>query len=149
VSAPQWMHAGAHQAEAGFKDPALGWVGVRADLSGGAVHAAVIPNSADAAQVLSAHLSGLSEYLREEQTHVATLNLAWSGGAESGTGQSMQQGSGENGERQRATGSQPNMQAGEELIAGSLTGSKGAEGDGAAAPNLSEDIPGAHISVMA
>ena len=29
-SHPTWLHAGAHQAEAGFQDPTLGWIGVRA-----------------------------------------------------------------------------------------------------------------------
>ena len=28
---PMWVHAGSHRAEAGFADPTLGWVGVRAD----------------------------------------------------------------------------------------------------------------------
>lgn len=45
VGAPSWVHAGSRQAEAGFEDPALGWVGVRADLSGGSVHASLVPGS--------------------------------------------------------------------------------------------------------
>jgi len=73
---PAWIHAGAHHAEAGYLDPALGWVGVRADASAGGVHAAVLPGSAEAAQVLGSHLSGLNAYLAEHQGPPATVSLA-------------------------------------------------------------------------
>jgi len=73
---PTWMHAGARQAEAGFHDPELGWVSVRADASGGAVHAAVIPGSEQAAQTLSGHLTGLNDYLSTHHSSVESLTLA-------------------------------------------------------------------------
>ena len=94
VGTPGWIHAGGHTAEAGFQDPALGWVGVRADMSGGNIHAALLPGSEDAAQTLSGHLAGLNAYLAEQHTPVETLTLAATGGGgiEANAGQSMQQG---------------------------------------------------------
>jgi hypothetical protein len=97
VGTPNWIHAGGRQAEAGFEDPALGWVSVRADLSAGGVHAAVIPGSTEAAQALSGHLAGLSAYLSDQHTPVATLTIAvpGNGGTESGLNQGMQHGTGQ------------------------------------------------------
>ena len=98
---PAWIHAGAQRAEAGFQDPALGWVGVRADLSGGGVHAQLLPGSADAAQALGGHLAGLNAYLAEHHTPVETLTLqtplgGWPGpGSGQGAEQGMQQGTGQ------------------------------------------------------
>jgi hypothetical protein len=98
---PAWIHAGAQRAEAGFQDPALGWVGVRADMSGGGVHAQLVPGSADAAQALGGQLAGLNAYLAEHHTPVDTLTLQTplSGGSGSesgqGAGQGMQQGAGQ------------------------------------------------------
>jgi len=99
--ATTWIHAGTQRAEAGFQDPDLGWVSVRADLSGGGVHAQLVPNSADAAQALNSHLAGLNSYLVEHHTPVETLTLTapeggWSG-LDSGrsAGEGMQQGSGQ------------------------------------------------------
>ena len=97
---PTWIHAGAQRAEAGFHDPALGWVGVRADTSGGGVHAELVSGSADAAQTLGGHLAGLSAYLDENPTPVETLTLSSSGsgwtapGNGHGSGDGMQQGAG-------------------------------------------------------
>jgi len=99
---PRWIHAGAQRAEAGFDDPALGWVGVRADVSAGGVHATLLPGSADAAQALGGHLAGLNSYLAEQHTPVETLTLAapegrWAGlGGDQGTGQGLNQGEGQN-----------------------------------------------------
>lgn len=96
VGTPGWVHAGSRQAEAGFQDPSLGWVGVRADLSGGSVHASLVPGSAEAAQVLGTHLAGLNTYLTEQQTPVATLTVAaGANGMEPGVGQQMQQNAGQ------------------------------------------------------
>jgi len=108
-----WQHTGAHSAEAGFEDPALGWVSVRADLTAGAVHASVLPGTAEAAQTLSAHMAGLNSYLSEHRTPVHTLTLASPGG-DSGfnqaAGQNAGQGSGSGGSGDGA-GRQP-MQMG-------------------------------------
>ena len=93
-----WTHAGTQRAEAGIQDPELGWVGVRADLGSGGVHASLVPGSADAAQALGSHLAGLNSYLTDHHTPVETLTLAapetgWSGsGADAGQGQADQSG---------------------------------------------------------
>jgi hypothetical protein len=71
-----WVQAGAHHAEAGYLDPALGWVGVRAESSGGGVHAAVLPGSPEAAQVLGSHLGGLNAFLAQEHGPHATATMA-------------------------------------------------------------------------
>src|ERR1035437_9923409 len=92
-----WTHAGSHRAEAGYLDPALGWVGVRAEASGGGVHAAVVPGSTEAAQTLGGQLSGLNSYLAEHHGQSATVTLAapesGHGGPGSGQGQGMNYGS--------------------------------------------------------
>jgi hypothetical protein len=89
-----WTHAGARQAEAGFEDPALGWVGVRADLNGGGVHATLQPGSAEAAQALGQHMEGLSAYMAQQHTPVESLAMAApeGRGANQGGGQSLSQG---------------------------------------------------------
>lgn len=70
-----WTHTGPQRAEAGFQDPALGWVGVRADSSGGGIHAVIVPDSAQAAQVLGTHMQGLNLHLANQHLPVATLSL--------------------------------------------------------------------------
>jgi hypothetical protein len=97
VGAPGWVHAGSQGAEAGFQDPALGWVGVRADMSGGVIHASLLPGSADAAQALSGHLAGLSAHLAAQHTAVGSLAVASpeAGRAGWGSGQGSNQGSGQ------------------------------------------------------
>jgi len=75
-AAPSWVHAGVHRAEAGFQDPTLGWVGVRADQSAGQVHATLLPGSTDAAQTLGGHMAGLNAYLGEVHAPVESLTLA-------------------------------------------------------------------------
>jgi len=71
-----WTHASARQAEAGFQDPALGWIGVRADRNGGGVHAELVPGSAEAARELGTHLDGLNGYLAAQHTQVESLKMA-------------------------------------------------------------------------
>ena len=112
VGTPAWIHAGGQRVEAGFEDPALGWVGVRADLNGGSVHAAVVPGSSEAAQALSGHLAGLNTYLAEQHSPVATLTMAAPGGSglESGVDQSMQQDAGQHAEQNTAAASQLDSQ---------------------------------------
>jgi hypothetical protein len=77
-----WIHAGSHRAEAGYLDPALGWIGVRAEASAGGVHASLVPSSADAAQILGGHLGDLNSFLSERHAQPATVTLA---GAETGS----------------------------------------------------------------
>ncbi len=91
---PAWTHAGSQHAEAGFRDPALGWVSVRADLSAVGIHATLVPDSAEAAQALNGHLAGLSTHLVEQHSPVASVTMALpsESGVENGMGQRMQQG---------------------------------------------------------
>jgi hypothetical protein len=70
-----WLRADAHQVEAGYQDPALGWVEVRARDGAGGVHATLTPATQDAAASLGEHLSGLSNYLVERETPVAQIHL--------------------------------------------------------------------------
>jgi hypothetical protein len=99
ASAPAtWVHAGSNQAEAGFNDPNLGWVSVRADQSGGAIHATLVPGSSEAASALSSHLDGLNAYLDSRHSPVQSLTVAEpegrssSWGGDSGMNQGMRQG---------------------------------------------------------
>jgi hypothetical protein len=78
--------AGGHRAEAGYLDPALGWVAVRAESSGGGVHAAVLPGSPEAAQVLGTHLSGLNAFLAQQHGPHATVTMAAPEDGHSGAG---------------------------------------------------------------
>jgi hypothetical protein len=71
-----WTHTGANRAEASFEDPALGMVGVRADLSGGSVHASLVAGSTDAAQMLGSHLAGLNNYLAERHPSISPVTVA-------------------------------------------------------------------------
>jgi len=99
---PTWIHAGAQQAEAGFQDSTLGWVGVRADVSSGGIHASLVSGTAEAAQMLSGHLAGLNTYLAEQHTPVETLTLATAGNggselsADQGSNSGSYQGAGQN-----------------------------------------------------
>ena len=108
-----WPRPGHIHAEAGYRDPALGWVGVRAESIGGAVHATLIPPSAEAAQLLSGHLSGLQTFLANNHTAVQTLTMAASGG---GDGQFGGQGSG--GPMQQDSGQQAGGNSREQSVSG-------------------------------
>jgi hypothetical protein len=109
-AASSWTHAGARHAEAGFQDPSLGWVGVRADLNAGGVHATVIPGSTDAAQALGGHMAGLNAYLSDEHAHVETLTLAVPESRDAGvsTGQNSGQGTNQNANQDTGQGSGQN-----------------------------------------
>jgi hypothetical protein len=92
---PTWVHAGPRMAEAGYQDPVLGWVAVRAQTDINGVHASLVPNSADAAQALGGHLASLNAYLTEHHSPVETLTMA---APESRSHeQSLKQGSGQDG----------------------------------------------------
>jgi hypothetical protein len=150
VGTPSWIHAGGRQAEAGFEDPALGWVGVRADLSRGSVHAALIPGSTEAAQALSGHLAGLRAYLQEQQTPVATLTMAAPGtsGMEAGVDQSMQQSAGQHGDQNPAAATQSGAQPGADARAPDTAMSATATNAAFNAIAYAEGSRGTHISVM-
>lgn len=70
-----WTQASAHRAEAGFEDPELGWVAVRADRSGSEVHASLVPGSAQAALELGSHIDGLQSYLAAHQSSVESVRI--------------------------------------------------------------------------
>ena len=90
--AATWTHASSQRAEAGYLDPSLGWVGVRADTAGGIVHAAVVPGSAEAAQALGGQLSSLNAHLA--QTHAQAANVTLASPESAGNGQGNTQGQG-------------------------------------------------------
>ncbi len=152
--ASTWIHAGTQRAEAGYQDPALGWVGVRADLSGGGVHAQLVPGSTDAAQTLGGHLEGLNAYLAEHHTPVETLTLTapeggWSGlGSGQGTGEGMQQGSGQ-GTARGADASTPSGQSSEPVIQPPVASSVLPAFFGDMDGSKQASLDGFHISVMA
>lgn len=77
ISPPRtsWIHANANHAEAGYLDPSLGWVNVRADIHGTAVHASVVPGSSEAASSLSGHMADLNQYLADHKSP-ATVTLS-------------------------------------------------------------------------
>ena len=153
TASPAWIHAGRQQAEAGFQDPTLGWVGVRADANGGGVHAEVMAGSAEAAQALGSQMAGLNAYLAEHHSPVETVTLSAPDGAAAGflsAGENMQHGAGQ----------QSGQEAAQSMEGGLLSGSA-AEGtiftavapvswsgglDGGASR---AEVVGGHISVMA
>lgn len=83
AAGPNWVHADARHAEAGYLDPSLGWVAVRAQTAGAAVHASIVPASADAAQALGSHLPALSAYMAQHPTAATQVTMA---APEMGTG---------------------------------------------------------------
>lgn len=152
---PAWIHAGAQRAEAGFQDPALGWVGVRADMSGGGVHAALVPGSADAAVTLGGHLAGLNSYLAEQHTPVETLTLAApeSRGAGQDMNQGMSQGfnQGDSPHAGQGTAGESQANHGLRVSSPSVAASQEASAEVGRADGMGfgKGSGGAHISVMA
>ena len=153
---PTWVHAGAQRAEAGFQDPALGWIGVRADASGGGVHASLVPGSAEAAQALDSHLAGLNAYLAEQHTPVDSLTLAapegrWvESGMDQGASQNMHQGAGQDTGQGASSGQQSNPQTGAPVLTpAEVSLEMPAQPGRADIAAYSATREGMHISVMA
>jgi hypothetical protein len=92
----KWVIGGEHRAEAGFQDPSLGWVSVRAQGGAGGIHAAVVPASDVAAQALGGHLAGLNAHLANQYEHLnpVTLSAPDTGWNRQNTGREMSQGDG-------------------------------------------------------
>ncbi|MGC2615578.1 MAG: hypothetical protein WA354_16205 [Terracidiphilus sp.] len=90
----KWVLAGGHRAEAGFQDSSLGWVSVRAQAGAEGIHAAVVPSSDVAAQVLGSHLAGLNAHLASHYEHLNPVTLSAANGAWDNreSGQEMAQG---------------------------------------------------------
>ncbi|UWZ83136.1 hypothetical protein [Occallatibacter riparius] len=74
--APTWSQAGTHHAEAGYLDPSLGWIGVRAEGSGFALHATIVPGSGEAAQALGGHVASLNSFVAEHHGRSSTVAIA-------------------------------------------------------------------------
>ena len=148
---PTWTHAAGQHAEAGFRDPDLGWVGVRADLNASGIHATLVPSSSDAAQTLGSHLAGLSLHLADEHAPVASLSLASPGetGADGGAGQRMEQGTEDN-----APGNQPDRSAATSQKSAaessmSTLAATAESGFSSETRGYPGDLRGTHISVIA
>jgi len=150
VGAPTLIHAAGQRAEAGFEDPSLGWIGVRADMAGNGIHAALVPGSPEAAQVLSAHLTGLSAHLSNEHAAVSSLTMAEpgqggiaSGGFESGSDGGQRNTSQSDGQSSSAARQTAEPPLSEKNLAGLVTES----GEPAALPSL-DGWRGSRVSVM-
>ncbi len=100
---PTWIHTAGHVAEAGYQDPTLGWIGVRASTDASGLHASVVPNSETAGQTLSGHLAGLSSYLAEQHIPLGTISVSAPESRSEGQGTPSQFGdeTGQNGEQQQ------------------------------------------------
>jgi hypothetical protein len=149
-----WLHAGTRRAEAGFQDPELGWVGVRADASGGGVHASLVPGSVEAAVTLGGHLAGLNAYLSEQHTPVDSLTLAATEerSANTGMGQSAQQsqhqGAGQDTGQGASSGQQSSPQESSPVTAAAIR-EISADFDRTETTAQAFNSGGTHISVMA
>ncbi len=148
-----WSRGGHTQAEAGYQDPVLGWVGVRAETSGGMVHATLVPPSQDAAQALSGHIAGLHTYLAENHTPVETLNLA-SFGRDSqdltqNTGQGMQHGAGQHAGHDNVSEPVQDSQASRHAFSRDALRTTSISNESPALSSAGRNSMGTHISVMA
>jgi hypothetical protein len=149
-----WVHAGPHQAEAGFQDPALGWVAVRAEMgAGGGVHAAIVPGTADAAQTLGGHMAGLSAHLAEQRVGVSSVSMNSPGVAPElaggGAGQNGGQygaGSGQNQGQQHPAG--PGAVYAMPSVASASGARETARLDGTQPAAATSGMRGRHISVV-
>jgi hypothetical protein len=77
-TAAKWILATGHRAEAGFQDPSLGWVSVRAQAGAGGINATLIPSSGGAAQVLGGHLAGLNAHMASQYEHLNPVTISTS-----------------------------------------------------------------------
>jgi len=144
--ATTWIHASARHAEAGYLDPALGWVGVRAETAGNMLHASIVPNSPEAAQALGGHLAGLSTFLAEHHGQAASFTLASpENGQNGGTpGQQM------SGQEQHSSRNDASPNSGGEGVSAGVAKRASHEGLTAQADVARPDgWSGGHISVIA
>lgn len=149
-----WIHAGTRHAEAGYLDPALGWIGVRADAIPNGVHAVLIPGSTEAAQALEHHVAGLSAYISEHHGPAATVTMgsfeSGNGGQPGHGGASTQDGGIDPGSRSHSGEDRgaPFGDSTEDLPATSPRSAATVNPGSASARNASADV-GRHISVVA
>ena len=140
-----WAHAGPQHAEAGYIDPALGWVTVRADLHGGSVHAAVAGSTADSAAVLGAELAGLNAHLAEKRIPIESVTIASAPGQETHSGSASPNGSGQQGGRDERQDGVEISTSIESRASSNASTRQSASGGDQQAMNLAG--PGVHISV--
>jgi hypothetical protein len=76
IPASQWTLSGSRRAEAGFQDPSLGWVSVRAQAGTGGIHATLVPASDVAGEALNTHLAGLNAHVTPRYEHLNPITLA-------------------------------------------------------------------------
>lgn len=146
-----WTRTEAHAAEAGYQDPTLGWVGVRAQVEHGGVHAAVVPGSDSASEALSGHLSGLSSYLAERHVPVDTLSVTAPESRLDGRGAGAQGGNqeGQGPGDQSQPSPQRNAQQNERPFASGTPARIAETGLSTSSPQVDRDRNGIHISVIA
>lgn len=144
----RWMHAGKTSAEAGFDDPTMGWVGVRAELGASGIHATVVSGSADGAQTLTAHLPELNAYLHEHRTGVESLTVATPESQWSNQAMDQERQQARDDTRRGSTGDQRSPGRDEDAGNGALR-SQSVTGVAAADRIASLSASGGYISVMA
>ena len=96
-----WTHTGAHEAEAGFNDPVLGWVAVRADTHSGGIHAALMASSPESTATLAGQIAGVEAHLAQRQIPVDSVSVANIGGQGTLPGDSAGQGAGQQARQQQ------------------------------------------------
>jgi hypothetical protein len=143
-----WIHADTRRAEAGYLDPSLGWISVRAEAVEGGLHATLVPTSDATAQFLGSHMSGLHVFLSECQMQHATVVLAGSDQRSNGfTASADSQGTGQGSPGgDRGTNQSPTPGAAV-LDLGIAAKLEGINTSGLAQPHPL--LAGEHISVMA
>lgn len=144
-NALHWISAGGHRAEAGFRDPSLGWINVRAELGPRGIDVAVVPTCSSAGQVLGSHVELLGAHLEAQGMHVHSVTLTTQDSRlEAGTGGGSQQQHG--GDAHREDRSPPSGISVSEIGARSLPGEHPGQGRLVLSPDsISRD--GMHISV--
>lgn len=95
-----WTHTGPQRVEAAFQDPVLGQVSVRADATGGNVHATLISSTNEGAQALSSHLGELNHFLNQQNSGINSVSVETGGAQSSFAGSGGQQ----NGQQQGSDG---------------------------------------------
>lgn len=139
-----WNSAAVHRAEAGFRDPSLGWVTVRAQTDAGGIHASLVPATAEAGQVLGGHLVDLNAYMADRLPHVGSVTVS---SPDDSTGQSMMHSNAQ--QNGSSEGQQQRYQAGEngsglQSVAVSSTNAPLADESSVATPIITEQ----HVSVL-
>jgi hypothetical protein len=148
----RWTNAGTCRAEAGFADPSIGWISVRAHTDAGGVHATVVPGSTEAAQALASHMSSLNIHVTNQHLNVNTVTLSApdSGSSFGGFGGDLSRRNGEGNDR-RNQGPQSREQDSVEPIAIDSFASRSADENvrNVLFSSVAPVFTGAHFSVMA